>query len=365
MIRKIKKIFSGAFISVLAGCFVSSQIQAQTFRGWNGSESDDWSDSRNWDGGVVPTGSTDTASIRRGTPDVPNRTVLYNGATANLNRVFIGEQNSGHLTVQNGASLTTTSNVNMTNNGGLVNNGVMTVNGGLSASSTSSVRIGSGGTFNGNLTANNTSSVTINGTLNGNFTNNSSVLQNIGVNGKINGDARVTNGDQLRIAGEISGGLFNVNGNGSVVIESTATILSEGENSWIYNTADITWEVGADGSVGTLRTNRNESAAGAFDGEWRYDTSTLLTVVLDAYDPAVYGETISLELLSNIQNPNAFGQNVKFMLNGQDVTSDFTYRNRGNFDGTVPVPEPGTCALLAGCLGFAVVLVRRARAQRR
>ncbi|RPG87373.1 MAG: PEP-CTERM sorting domain-containing protein [Coraliomargarita sp. TMED73] len=359
MNRQLHRLITG--ITIVFGIFViNSHLQAQnTFRGWNGSVSDDWADANNWDGGIVPSGGSDTAAVRRGTPDVTNRTVLYNGSSASLHRVFVGEQNSGHLTVQSGATLNTGGDIRMSNTGTLVNNGTINATGGLQAAGTSSVSIRNGGILNGNLKADNTSKVTIDGTLNGNFNIGSSTAeQRIGATGTVNGDVVVSNNDVLTIAGAVSGGLFNVNGTGRVVIESTADIRSEGEDSWLYNTADITWNVGADGSVGTLRTNRGESTTGAFDGEWRYTGSAIMTVVLDDYD-TTNGLTISLGLLSGIQNEATFSNNVKFLLNGQDVSSDFTYLN-GIFTGNV-VPEPGTYALLAGCLGLVAALTRRAR----
>ena len=363
MIKVRTKLVSVAFIAAYAGFTACCQLQAQDiFRGWNGSVSDDWMNASNWDGGVIPGGATDTASIRNSTN---NRTVLYSGANASLDRVYIGEQNTGHLTVQTGASLTTARNINVLQSGGLVNNGVMSVADGLAASGSSSVGIGNGGIFNGQITANGAASVTIDGRLNGNFNVQSSARQQIGASGVVNGDLRVGNNDIVTIAGEVSGGLFNVNGNGSVVIESTATILSEGGDSWLYNTANVTWNVGADGSVGTLRTNRDESTVGAFDGVWRYDATTLMTVVLDVYDAATHGETITMSLVSDIQNANTFAGNVKFLLNGQDISGDFTHNEKGSFTGTIPaVPEPATYPLFIGCLSLVIVCLRCMRAYR-
>ena len=357
IIKRIKQVSVVCF-SILAAC---CQLPAQEFRGWEGSISDDWMNANNWNGGTIPSGA-DTASIRNSTN---NRTVLYSGADASLDRVYIGEQNTGHLTVQSGAELTTARNINVVQSGGLVNNGVMTVTDGLAANDNSTVSIGNNGIFNGRITANGASSITIDGTLIGEFNIQSSVRQQIGASGLVNGDVRVGQNDIVTIAGEVSGGLFNVNGNGSVVIESTATIFSEGENSWLYNTADVTWNVGADGSVGTLKTNRNESTVGAFDGEWRYDATTLMTVVLDSYDAATHGESITMSLVSDIQNANTFADNVKFLLNGQDISGDFTHNEKGSFTGTIPaIPEPATYSLWIGCFILVNVCLRRIRANR-
>ena len=123
--------------------------------------------------------------------------------------------------------------------------------------------------------------------------------------------------------------------------------------------------MGADGSVGTLKTNHNESTVGAFDGEWRYHATTLMTVVLDSYDAATHGESITMSLVSDIQNANTFADNVKFLLNGQDISGDFTHNEKGSFTGTIPaIPEPATYPLWIGCFILVNVCLRRIRAKR-
>ena len=173
---------------------------------------------------------------------------------------------------------------------------------------------------------NTSSSLTLNGTLNGNFGVGSTAMQYIGATGTVNGDVVLGAGDQMTVAGDVNG-LFSVNGNGQAFIEATANILSDGGNSGIYNTAAITWNVGADGSVGTLRTNRNETSLDAYDGEWLYDATAVdMVVVLDDYDSVANGTNIvGLQLVSGIQSESTFAGNVTFMLNGEDVTSDFTW----------------------------------------
>ena len=349
----------------LAAVF-TTQVQAQeTFHGWNGSTSDDWMTGANWDdGGVVPSGPLATAAIREGTPSKPNNTVLYNGASASLDRVFLGDGGdtlSGHLTVQSGATLTTARNMQATGGSVFISNGLVNATTGMSLTHTSTANLG--GTFNGNLTVNGTASASINGTLNGNFGVGSTAMQYIGATGTVNGDVLVSTDDQMTVAGDVNG-LFSVNGTGQAFIEATANILSDGADSWIYNTAAVTWNVGDDGSVGTLKTNRNETSLDAYDGEWRYDATAVdMVVVLDDYDSVAYGTTIlGLQLVSGIQNESTFAGNVTFMLNGDDVTSDFTWdgAGTGSFSGTV-VPEPGTYALLAGCFALASVMIRRSR----
>jgi len=387
----------------LAAVF-TTQVQAG-FYDWEGGVSDDWMDALNWQNDTIPVAG-DTARIFNSdisSDPTPNNTVLKTGGNASLETVWIGNSNdvleSGNLTVQSGATLTTTSNFIMENNSKLTSSGAISVGNanGIIVRDTSNVTMKSGSTLNkltlennstatleagssvtnitnlansaqltmnntytGNLTMNNSASLTLNGTLNGNFGVGSTAMQYIGATGTVNGDVLLSTGDQMTVAGDVNG-QFSVNQTGSVIIEATANILSDGNNAWIYNTAAVQWNVGADGSVGTLRTNRNSTggAADFSDGEWRYDATAVdMVVVLDDY--VIDGESITLQLVSNIQNESAFADNVTFMLNGEDVTSDFTWIGTGSFTGTV-IPEPGTYALLAGCFALASVMVRRRR----
>jgi hypothetical protein len=181
-------------------------------------------------------------------------------------------------------------------------------------------------------------------------------MQSIGATGVVNGNVEVSTGDQITIAGEISGGQFSVNGTGMAVIESTADIKSDSAESWIYNTAAVTWNVGADGSVGTLRTNRSESSLDAYDGEWRYDVTAVDMIVnLDDFASGA----LSLQLVSGIQNESTWANNVTFMKNGSDVTSDFSWDGAGTgaFTGAV-IPEPSSLVLL-GLSAAAFILLRR------
>ena len=392
--------------AICLGAVFSTQVQA-AFISWEGGESDDWMDALNWQGDVLP-GATDTARVwnsTTSTPSVPNNTVIKTGDSASLDQLWIGNSGdplqSGNLTFQTGASLTTATNFVMENNSQLTSSGAISVGNanGVIVRDTSNVTLKSGSTLNkltlsenstatlesgssvtnitnlansaqltmnntytGNLTMNNSSSLTLNGTLNGNFGVGSTAMQYIGATGVVNGNVVLSGGDQMTVAGDVNG-LFSVNSTGQAIIEATANILSDGANSWIYNTAAVTWNVGEDGSIGTLRTNRNSTggAADFSDGEWRYDTTAVgMVVVLDDY--AIDGETITLQLVSGIQNESTFADNVTFMLNGDDVTSDFTWNGAGtgSFDGIV-VPEPGTYALLAGCFALASVMIRRRR----
>ena len=400
---KYKKL-TNTFVILLAA--FTTQAHAD-FISWEGVDSDDWTTATNWEGDVLP-GATDTARVwsdTNSTPSVPNNTVLKTGDTANVNQVWVGNSGdalqSGNLTVESGATLTTTTNFVMENNSKLTSSGAISIGNenGIIVRDTSNVTLKSGSTLNkltlgdnstatlesgssvtdisnlanssqltmnntysNNLTMNNSSSLTLNGTLNGNFGIGSTAMQYIGATGTVNGDVVVSADDQMTVAGDVNG-LFNVNSTGQAIIEATANILSDGGNSWIYNTAAVQWNVGADGSIGTLKTNRKSTggAADFSDGEWRYNTTAVdMVVVLDDY--AIDGETITLQLVSGIQNESTFAANVTFMLNGDDVTDDFTWNGAGSgsFDGIV-VPEPGTYALLAGCFALASVMIRRRR----
>ena len=318
-----------------------------------------------------------------------------------MTRVWVGNSNdvneSGVLTVESGATLTTSGDFVVENNSTLTSSGAISVGNGngiivrdsgnvtlnsgatlnkitLGENATATLEAGStvttiqnlansaqltmNNTYSSNLTMNNTSSLTVNGTLNGIFGIGSTAMQYIGESGTVNGDIEVNSVDQITVAGNVNG-RFSVNQTGHAFIEATANILSNSNDSWIYNTAALTWNVGADGSIGTLKTSRLEQNAGQFDGEWRYDTSAVDMVVdLTAYEAD--GSSISLQLVSGIQNESAFASNVTFLRNGVDVTSDFSYDGTGTFSGVV-VPEPGTYALLAGCFALASVMIRRRR----
>ena len=403
---KNKKLTTAA---ILFGVVFTAQLQAQaTFRDWEGGVSDDWMDNLNWQDDTIPSGVDATARLYNSdisSDPTPNNTVLKSGASASLKNVWIGNSSdpleSGNLTVESTATLTTTENFVMENNSKLTSSGAISVGNtnGIIVRDTSNVTLKSGSTLNrlalgdnstatlesgssvtdisnlanssqltmnntysNNLTMNNSSSLTLNGTLNGNFGIGSTAMQYVGVAGVVNGNVVLSGGDQMTVAGDVNG-LFNVNSTGQAIIEATANILSDGGNSWIYNTAAVQWNVGADGSIGTLKTNRNSTggAADFSDGEWRYNTTAVdMVVVLDDY--AIDGETITLQLVSGIQNESTFAANVTFMLNGDDVTDDFTWNGAGSgsFDGIV-VPEPGTYALLAGCFALASVMIRRRR----
>ena len=393
--------------AICLAAVLTTQVQAD-FISWEGVDSDDWMTAANWQNDDLPD-ATDTARVwsdTASTPSVPNNTVLKAGDTANVNQVWVGNSGdplqSGNLTVESGATLTTVNNFIMNNNSQLTSSGAITVNNGngmlvrdnsnvtlkngstlnklnLGDSSTATLESGSSvtdivnlansaqltlnTTYSSDLTMNSTSSLTVNGTLNGNFGVASTAMQYIGADGTVNGEVKIGTDDQMTVAGDVNG-LFSVNGTGQAFIEATANILSDGADSWIYNTAAVTWNVGDDGSVGTLKTNRNETSVDAYDGEWRYNTTAVdMVVVLDDYDSVANGTTIvGLQLVSGIQSESTFAGNVTFMLNGDDVTSDFTWdgAGTGSFSGTV-VPEPGTYALLAGCFALASVMIRRRR----
>ena len=375
---------------------LTTQVQAGFFD-WLGGTSDDWSDNSNWQGGNG-VGAADTARIYNTGVTLAPASVL--SGSASVTRVWLGNQSapeSGALTVQSGATLSTSGDFIVSQNSTLASSGAISVGNGngmivrdsgnvtlnsgatlnkltLSEDSTATLNAGSSvttiqnlsnnaqltmnNTYSSNLDMNNASSLTVNGTLNGRFGVASTAMQYIGETGTVNGDIELNGSDQMTIAGDVNG-RFSLNQTSQAFIEATANILSDSGNSWIYNTAAVTWNVGADGSIGTLKTSRLEENAGQFDGEWRYDASAADMVVdLSAYEAD--GSSISLQLVSGIQNESAFASNVTFLRDGSDITSDFSYDGTGTFSGVV-VPEPGTYALLAGCFALASVMIRRRR----
>ena len=372
----------------------TAQVQAG-FYDWQGGTSSDWSDNSNWQGGNG-VGVDDTARIYNTGVTMAPASVLSGSAT--VTRVWLGNQSapeSGTLTVESGASLTTSGDFIVSQNSTLASSGAISVGNGngmivrdsgnvtlnsgatlnkltLSEDSTATLNAGSSVTtiqnlsnnaqltmnnsYSGNLYMQNTSSLTVNGTFNGIFGINSTAMQYVGESGTVNGDIELNGSDQMTVAGDVNG-RFSLNQTSKAIIEATANILSDDNNSWIYNDAAITWNVGADGSIGTLRTNRG---SGDFTADWRYTGAEDMVVDLSAYEAD--GSSISLQLVSGIENESTFASNVTFLRDGSDITSDFSWdgAGTGSFSGVV-VPEPSTYALLAGCFALASVMIRRRR----
>ena len=426
-----------AFASALLIASLTPQLQAD-FYSWLGTTDDVWSNSLNWQDETIP-GLADTARIFNSGVTMAPPAVL--SGSASVTQVWLGNiggpSESGALTVESGASLTTSGDFIIADNSTLTSSGAISVGnvngliarnsadvtlrdgstlnklrlendstatmeagstvdsvnlaqnshltmnsvytGNISANSGSSVTIngthdgnldfntsgtgliGENGTITGNLGINRTASVTVNGTVDGrininqdssltlngtcagDFKLNSTAMAYINEGATVSGNAEFDNDDQVTIAGNINGAgkIFFVKGNAAVTILPTANILSDGNNSWIYDTPTITWKVGADGSIGTLKTSRLEPNAGQFDGEWRYSGSEVALVV-DLTDCEVYGSDITLQLVSDIQNEETFASKVTFLNNGEDVTSDFTWdgENSGSFTGSIANPEP-------------------------
>jgi len=329
-------------------------LHAQTnFRGWTGNTSSDWNEASNWDSSTIPSGPNDVAAVRHSTN---NPAVIGSGSNISLQKMFIGENETGSVTVDSGATVDASGgNSIISKQGSLTVNGSWS--GGVILSHDSTLSIGASGTFNGNLTANNSTSILIDGAVTGNIQNNSDATHTIGSTGSLIGNFALDGTDNAIISGSILGE-FRVNQNASVTINSSADIRSTSNNSWFYNNAAITWNVASDGSVATLRTSRLESSPGAFDGEWRYDASTSMIVNLDAF---AGGTITGMELVSGIQNESTFAENVLFTHNGVDVSSEFTFSD-GSFSGALAViPELSTVGILTGFLSLVYVVLCRRR----
>ena len=197
------------------------------------------------------------------------------------------------------------------------------------------------GTLDGNLAVQNSSSLTVNGTVNGDIDNTSTSMLTIGAGGTVNGVLEVQNNEQVTVAGTIIG-LFRVNGDtGQAIIESTANILSDcngdTNKTSITGNCSIQWNVGVDGSIGTLRSNANESSLDEYDGTWIYQV-TDNSMVVDLSACEVYGTSITLQPVSGLQYQNredAFADKVVFIRNGEDISEDFTYVGAGTFTATI------------------------------
>ena len=260
-------------------------------------------------------------------------------------------EDDSHLTMNS----THTGNINVNTRSSLTVNG--TLDGNINYNTSGTGLIGETGTVDGNLTANRTSSVivngtvtgtlragqdasvTLNGTVNTKFDPDSTAMQYIGEDGTLNGEIQLNGSDQMTVAGSVNG-RFSINQTAQVIIEATANIRSNSPSSWIFNTPSVQWNVGADGSVGTLRTNHNETSSDAYDGVWRYSNGDV-DVVVDLTDCEVYGSSITLQLVSGIENESTFADNVTFLYDGAEVTG-FTWdgAGSGSFSGTLANPAP-------------------------
>ena len=118
-------------------------LQAQTnFRGWTGNTSSDWNDSTNWDSSSFPAGPNDVAAVRQSTN---NPTVIGSGSNISLQKMFIGDDVTGSVTVDSGANVDASGgNSIVKKQGSLTVNGSWT--GGVIISNDATVSIGTGGT---------------------------------------------------------------------------------------------------------------------------------------------------------------------------------------------------------------------------
>ena len=453
---------------------LTPQLQAE-FYDWLGTTSDDWSDSSNWQNGAT-LGASDTARIFNSltsSDPTPNNTVLKTGASVTLTRVWLGNSSEtsefGVLTVESGASLTTSGDFNLENSSTLSSSGAILVNtgNGLLARDNSVVTLKNGSTLNklnleqnstatledgstldtlrltgdtqatmeagssvttlqlannsqltmdssyssridvnsgsslimngtvdesinfntsgtgligengivtGSVNVNRTASVTVNGTVQGRIIANetgiailngtvlgdfkvgsSTEMQYINENGIVQGEVKLDGNDQLTIAGTVNGATegFALSQSAHCTILPTANIISNNTSiSWIFEDAQVTWKVGADGSVATLKTIRNAANYGddPYGGQWRFtgvrtDSNTGITYTpvlkVDLTDCTVYGTPITLKLVSNIQNEDQFESLTKFYVGDTEVTDRFTYTaGTGSFTGSLENPAP-------------------------
>lgn len=366
-------------ILVITAVFSTDLQAGNQYSTWDGAPSDAWTNAANWASGLPDDvlnnqpGDTWTARIWNdtgSTPSVPNNTVLHSGNTATLYRVWLGVNGSalesGNLTIESGAELdlnnqiilrnsstlssagliTTPDDIALHNNSTFTNTGTVSCDeiwiyndssasisgvatGDVTLQNSASIAIVVGAELTGFVKPQNTSSFTIDGTVNGDLTFQSTATNRIGATGFINGHCMVSTDHKLVIAGTVTNAEFACNQTSEVIIEPTAKIYSSGGQCWLYQTADVTWMVGEDGSIGTLHCDRNTDGTydDPIDDNWRYTGSASLTVDISDYDAATYGDSISLQLVGNIENDangGDFATGVDFVLNGEAFT-DFVY----------------------------------------
>ena len=191
--------------------------------------------------------------------------------SASVSQVWLGSQSngsleSGALTVQSGATLSTSGGFIVSENSTLASSGAISVGDGngmivrdagnvtlnsgstlnkltLQENSTATFNAGStvttiqnlshnaqltmNNTYSSNLTMNNASSLTVNGTLNGNFGVGSTAMQYVGEGGTVNGVIELNGSDQMTVAGNVNG-RFSVNQTSQAVIEGSLALIALG-----------------------------------------------------------------------------------------------------------------------------------------
>ena len=165
-----KRKYAGALLIAAIG-FVAAGAQAQ-LKQWNSftqAVSDDWTDVGNWDKGIIPPGGTDTFGnaydVAIGDPNFDGvSTTIYSGTNIDANNIQVGGvwdfgyahySGSGTMTIEAGASLTTTGGRWGLGNGNdgsmatVVVNGLYETKTGLDIGgySPANVTIGTGGTI--------------------------------------------------------------------------------------------------------------------------------------------------------------------------------------------------------------------------
>ena len=310
------------------------------------------------DSGVVDLHEDSSVLTSNGTLSVSTHFRAFDGATINLND-DLGAPTD--VTVGSETQMNNTSTLNLGSNVAVASP-IAFLGSSSGASAGGSVVTGNvrgfndstgvfAGTINGNLQSFNNSSLTLNGTLNGNFDVVNSVAMNtVGAGAVVNGSCRISVGDVVTVAGTIQNGTFSCNGNTSVtVIEPTATIMSVGNDCWLYDTAKVTWNVGEDGSVGTIFADRDSN--GTFTDLVRYTGSADLNVDLTNYDSNTHGQTLNVQLCGDVEHDfdnlsHQFGYpgNVKFFRDGVPYPQvDITYLNDATFQiSNIPLRPVGT-----------------------
>ena len=162
----------------------------------------------------------------------PNNTVLKTGDSVSLKRVWVGNSNdtneSGVLTVESGASLTTSGDFNLENNSTLTSSGAILVNTGngmilrdnsnltlmdggslnkllLEQNSTATLEAGSSVTTISNI--NNSAQLTLNNIYTGNMFNGSA--SSLTINGTVNGNVFAASSSSITVNGTLNGNFGN------------------------------------------------------------------------------------------------------------------------------------------------------------
>lgn len=318
----------------VAGCSTTASTLVQTSINagqWTGNVSSDWATAGNWCTGIVPTNTTDVI-ITSGAIQMP---VISTSVVCR------------NLTIQAGATLTTSAAGTLSIAGALTNSGTMTNNGTTVFNGTTGQQTFSGVTTFNNLTLNNAGGLLLPAptTISNNLTLTAGILNannfNISIGGNWTNNASASaltagtgtvtfNGTLAQAIGGTAATTFH-----NLTISNTGNIVTLGINtnvsgnltiaSGTFNLAGFTANRTSAGGVLTVANNATLRLVGTQGYPANYTTSTL--VVASTVEYAGTNQTVASQTYGNLLLSSSSGAAVKtfpgsaFIVAGNLVTS--------------------------------------------